>query len=80
MEAQGHALGQPQYVTYESGGVVVPHSLGVTESLKYRVSLDNLILQASLITKVMSKLACYVNKLAPEGRKKLMKQGQVKII
>ena len=32
----------------ESGGVVVPHSLGVAPGLKDRVSLDNLVLKGGL--------------------------------
>lgn len=32
----------------ESGGVVVTHGLGVTESLKHRVSLHDLIFQVAL--------------------------------
>lgn len=32
----------------ESGGVIVTHGLGVTESLKYRVSLHDLIFQVAL--------------------------------
>lgn len=34
--------------TYKTGGVVVTDGLGISVSLKYRVSLHNLILQASL--------------------------------
>ena len=32
----------------EPGGVVVPHSLGVTPGLQHRVGLDDLVLQARL--------------------------------
>lgn len=35
--------------TYETGGVIVTHGLGVTESLKHRVSLHNLIFQGALV-------------------------------
>lgn len=38
--------------TYETGGVVVTHSLGVTEGFKHRVSLDDLVLQRSLLLSV----------------------------
>lgn len=40
----------------ESRRVIVTHSLGVTESLKHRVSLDDLIFQVALFErKVMSQ-------------------------
>lgn len=35
--------------TYETRGVIVTHSLGVTEGLKHRVSLHNLIFQGALV-------------------------------
>lgn len=34
--------------TYETGGVVVPDGLGVTEGLKRRVGLDDLVLKVTL--------------------------------
>lgn len=35
--------------SYESRGVVIPHSLGVSKGLQQRVGLDDLIFQRSLI-------------------------------
>lgn len=37
------------FSTYETGGVVVTHSLGVTEGFKYGVSLHDLIFQVTLL-------------------------------
>lgn len=36
-------------VTYEAGRVVISHGLSVTEGFKYRVSLDDLVLQSSFL-------------------------------
>lgn len=35
--------------TYETGGIVVTHGLGVTERFKHRVSLDDLVFEGPLL-------------------------------
>lgn len=44
-------------VTYETGGVVITHGLGVTEGFKHRVGLDDLIFKSSLLGFLLGLLA-----------------------
>jgi len=43
-------------ITYETGGVVVTHCLGVTEGFKYGIGLYDLIFKGTLLTKKRNKI------------------------